>query len=165
MVDIGDQRGRVRQIVLRPNASLSTRDAMFFLAGMTTVSMSIALVFMWLGFWMVLPFSGAELTLLSGCIYWVLRQNQSQEVITITDKVVQVERGSRLARERVELPLGWVKVNLKQSPRRGHPSSLSIRSHGREIVVGGFLVESEREQLAAELKQQLMWPGNQFRYV
>lgn len=165
MVDVGDQQGGARQIVLKPNASLSPRDAVFFLAAISMVSLTIALMFVWLGLWVVLPFSGVELTLLGGCLYGVLKQNQTREVITITNEVVQVQRNGHLTRERFELPQGWIKVNLEQSPRRGYPSSLSIRSHGRRIVVGQFLVESEREQLAAELKRALMWPANQFRYV
>lgn len=159
MVDIGDQQGSTRRIILRPNASLSTREAVLFLAGISAVSLTIALLFMCLGFWIVLPFSGAELTLLVGCVFGALKRNCRREVITITDKVVQVERGGRQLEERIELPLGWVKVKLQQSALRGHPSRLSIRSHGREIIVGRFLVESEREQLAAELNKALVLVG------
>lgn len=165
MVDFGGQQGRVRRIVLKPNASLSARDAALFLAGIAVVSLTIALAFLCLGFWMVLPFSGAELTLLGGCLYGVLKRNQVREVITITEQAVQVKRIGRLFEEQQQLPMGWIKVTLKKSPLRGHPSRLSIRSHGREIIIGQFLVESERSALAAELKRVLGWANQPLRFA
>ena len=46
----------------------------------------------------------------------------------------------------------WARVRL-QSPRTGNtPSRLTIESHGRAGVIGSFLTDEERAQLAVRLR-------------
>ncbi len=101
-------------------------------------------------------FQVLELLVLGYCLLLTLKKCGVQEVITITDKVIRVERGLHTVKERSELPLGWVRVELEKPKYRGHATSLIIKSHGKRIEVGRFLVESERESLAKQLKKLLM---------
>jgi len=155
MVDYGHVEMGRRYIVLRPNSSLSTRQAMFFLAGISVVSISIAMVFFFMGLWVVLPFSGMELLALGCCLWLTMKKCNVQEVITITDKAASVQRGLNEMEEEEELPMGWVQVELNKPLHRGYPTSLTIGSHGKRIEVGRFLVESERKKLAKQLIKML----------
>jgi len=158
MVDYGDEEAGMRYIVLMPNSSLSFRQAVAFFVGISIVSLAIALLMYFMGLWMVLPFSGLELLVLGYCLVLTLRRCNVQEVITITDKVIRVERGSDKIEEKSELQLGWVQVELERPRYKGYPANLIIKSHGKRIEIGRFLVESEREKLAAQLKKMLIAP-------
>lgn len=54
-----------------------------------------------------------ELLLLGYCLILTMKKCDVREVITITDKVIRVERGSNKAESQNELPLGWVRIELE----------------------------------------------------
>ncbi|MEN8259832.1 MAG: DUF2244 domain-containing protein [Pseudomonadota bacterium] len=147
--------GTARRFTIKPNASLTARQAALAFFGISLISLTIAISFAVLGLWMVLPFSGAELILLGYCLWHTMRQCSAREVITITDKQVRIEKGAERLQLDGEFHCGWARIDLEKSNIKGHPSRLAIRSHGKEIEVGNFLVESEREYLAKELQKSL----------
>jgi len=141
-----------------PNSSLPYRQAIVLFVGMFMLSLSVALVFCLKGLWLILPFSGLELLVLGYCLVITIKKCGVKEVITISDKVIRVERGTKTARSKSELPLGWVRVELEKSEYKGYPRSIMLSSHGKRIEVERFLVESEREKLAIQLKKMLIMP-------
>lgn len=144
-----------RRIVLRPNASLTERQAWLLLAAVAMVMAAIATGFAMLGLWLVLPFSGAEWLLLAYCFKLSFRTCSLCEVIIITDALVLLEKGRNRPERTYRFQRAWVSLDWVKSPIKGHPSRLSFRLHGKETEVGRFLVESEREELARELRQIL----------
>lgn len=156
MVESGhDAETGKKTIVLRPNASLSRSQALVLLTVMAVVMGGIGGMFATVGGWMVLPFSGAEWLLLAYCLNLSFRRSSMREVITITDAWVQVEKGWDKPEQTYQFQRAWVRLNWNRSPIRGHPSHLSFRLHGKEVDVGSFLVESERQALALKLKALL----------
>jgi len=147
------------RIVVRPNASLTRRQALMVFVGISAVSLTIATYFALLGGWMVLPFSGAELLLLGCCLYYSLRKCSVCEIVVVTDQSVRIEKGYRNTLEHsYEFHRSWAKIVLKSPVIKGYPSRLVIRSHGKEVEIGRFLVESERKALAAALTRSLTRP-------
>ena len=69
----------VGQIVLQPNHSLSWRALKYFLAFMMILSFGIAIAFLFFGYWLVLPFTGLEMGVLSYCLWLCLRRGSLQE--------------------------------------------------------------------------------------
>jgi len=122
---------------------------------MVTVSLAVALGFAVLGFWPILPFAGAELALLGSTVYWVQRQAQRREVIAFKENLVAVEKGRERPEQRWHFERTWLQVRLVPARVAGHPSRLVLRSHGRQVSVGDFLVEPEREFVARELTAAL----------
>lgn len=156
MVETGHDAETGKQIfVLRPNASLGKRGMWALLGLMALVMGAIGGVFAAAGGWLVLPFSGLEWLLLAYCFRLSLRSSAAREVITITDAMVQVQKGKDGPEETHEFQRAWVMLQWRKSPIRGRPSRLSLRLHSREVEVGRFLVEAEREALARELKTLL----------
>jgi len=49
----------------------------------------------------------------------------------------------------------WVKVRIEPGSWRGWPSRLLVGSHGREVEIGVFLNEDERQALAQRLMELL----------
>lgn len=149
------QCAAARTWVLRPNRSLSWREAKLFYGGILAVSLGIALSFAVLGFWPVLPFAGLELLALGAAFYWCQWQGERVEVISVRGDRVAVEKGHRRVEARWDFERAWVQVQVLRPRFAGYPSQLVLRSHGREVAIGDFLVEEERRRVAGELRRIL----------
>ena len=150
--------GPDQTLVLRPNLSLSWRQAKVFLVVVALVLVALASGFAAIGLWPVLPLAGAEWLALAVAFYTVQRRGHRMEVVSVRDGRVAVEKGSDPSRAaRWEFPLGWVRVRLRRSRIRGYPSRLVIAMHGEEVALGDFLAEDEREQAAEFLRRTLVW--------
>lgn len=147
-----DENTGEKTIVLRPNGSLSRNQAWALLVFCGVLMGTIGGLAVIIGAWPVLPFSGLEWILLAYCLHLSLRQSQEKEVITITQDVVWLEKGRDSPSQTYKFQRAWVMLRCTQSPIRGQPSRLTLRLHGKEVEIGRFLVESERQVLAKELK-------------
>ena len=146
-------------LVLRPNLSLSWRQAKVFLLAMAVALAGLASGFAVVGLWPVLPLAGAEWMALACALYLVQRRGHRMEVVCVRGGRVAVEKGSGPSRPvRWEFPHGWVQVRLRRARVRGHPSRLVLAMHGEEVALGNFLVEEERRQAAALLHRTLARP-------
>jgi uncharacterized membrane protein len=141
-----------KTIVLKPNGSLSPKQSFALLAFCALLMGTIGAVFAALGAWLVLPFSGVEWLLLAYCIHLSRKRSAEREVITITDALVQVEKGRKRPEQTYKFQRAWVVLDWRESSIRGRPSRLVFRLHGKEVEIGCFLVESERQALARELR-------------
>jgi uncharacterized membrane protein len=148
-----DPARRRAQIVVRPNRSLTWRGNLQFLGLIATVSLAIACGFGLLGYWIVLPFAGLELTALAIGLYVVGHRLSRCEVITVEDDTVQVETGYRYPQERRRFLRSWVTVDRKAQGL--HHSRLLLRSHGQEVELGACLAEEEKSILETELRRLL----------
>jgi len=145
-----------RRIVLKPNSSMTMRQAKILIAVLATAMGSIGLFFASMGAWLVLPFSGAEWLFLAYCFKFALRRSAVLEVITISEGAVRVEKGRGEPEDTYQFHRAWVNIDWVRSIIPGHPSRLYFRLHGRSVEIGGFLIESEREALALELQRILL---------
>jgi uncharacterized membrane protein len=155
MVSATADEDRTCTWVLRPNQSLSWREAKLLFAGISAVSMVIVISFASLGFWPILPFAGAELALLGAALYLCQSRGHYVEVISVKGNSVAVEKGRGAPQERWDFERAWLQVKLQSARINGHPSRLVLRSHGRQVSVGDFLVEEERRRVAQELQRAL----------
>lgn len=147
-----DEKTGEKTIILRPNGSLTRRQAWGLLIFCGVLMGAIGGLAVAVGAWMVLPFSGLEWLLLAYCLRLSLLKSQEREVITIDDVLVRVEKGRERPLQTYKFQRAWVMLNWMQSPVRGRPSRLTLRLHGKEVEIGQFLVESERQALARQLK-------------
>ena len=141
------------RFVIRPNRSLTPLQQKAFFAFMCVVVLGIAGAFAARGFWPVLPFAGLEIAVLAYALWHCARAGALVEVISVAPDRIAVDKGrGRLARV-WETPLAWAQVRLDGSGGGWYPSRLVIRSHGKEVQLGSFLNEDERQRLAAELRR------------
>ena len=142
--------------VVTPNPAMGwdTQIALYVL--ISTVVLTIGILFFLIGFPLILPFSGLEILLLGYALYATTRQSQRQEVITIRDDLVVVEKGRKTPERSYEFNRQWVKVALVKSPTVSHPSRLMFQASGKQLEIGGFLNEEERKGLAKQLKNALL---------
>ncbi len=145
--------GNSCRFVIRPNRSLTPRQQMVFFLFMCVVVLGIAGVFAIRGFWPVLPFAGLEIAVLAYALWHCARSGTLTEVISVAPDRISVDKGHGHLARVWETPLAWAQIRLDRSGRDWYPSRLVIRSHGKELQLGTFLNEDERQRLATELRR------------
>ena len=79
--------------MIRPNRSLSVRQAIQVYAVIAVTCLGIAVFYALHGYWPVLPFAGLEVLVLGVAFYLTLRRSAMREVISIDSEIVKVEKG------------------------------------------------------------------------
>lgn len=143
------------RFVIRPNRSLSWKGTQLFFVGMCAVSFGIATGFALIGAWLVLPFAGLEMLVLGACLYQSACRSARCEVVSIDSDVIEVQQGRHGPQRICRFQRAWARVNFRRPVQGWQPSRLTISSHGREVEIGTYLTEEERNLLALELRRGL----------
>lgn len=143
------------RIVIRPNRSLTRRQLQLVFVFIAVVCLGIASVFAVFGMWPVLPFAGAEVLVVGIGFYLSASAGRETEIVSVGNDKVAVEKDSRRLRQRWVLNRAWLQIRLLPPRFRWYPTRLVIRSHGKEVELGGFLNEDERRQLAGQLRSAI----------
>ncbi|MDN5939661.1 MAG: DUF2244 domain-containing protein, partial [Salinisphaera sp.] len=109
----------------------------------------------WLGYWMVLPFSGLEMLALAVALWWGMRDNSYREVVCVDDRYVRVESGWRHPQRHWQYERAWAQLRLEPGPYASSPTRLWLGSHGKGCILGGCLTNEEREAVARKLRHWL----------
>jgi uncharacterized membrane protein len=141
-----------RHIDLVPHCSLSTRGALLFFGFVCLGTFGVAGAATALGFWLVLPFAGAEMALLGWALYANMQRRHEHESIDISENEVVIEYSTGTP-HRVVFPRHWARVKILRTKSLLQRGQLVIESHGRAYEVGKFLTEEERHHLAANLRR------------
>ncbi len=142
-----------QRIVLAPNCSLKPAGAKLFFGATCLFSLGFTLMFVFRGFWPVLPFWVLEMLALGVALNASMRRRHYTQTVLITESKVSLVTRSRRGEAKQEFARHWAKVRLRSPPRRHGLSRLTIESRGQACEVGGFLTEEERCRLAARLSR------------
>lgn len=151
-----DSDKHVKRIVLIPNRSMNWSILLRFYIFICVVSFSIALLFTFFGFWIVLPFYGLEMIVLGAALYMTCRKIYRQEVIIIGSKNIKLEKGAEKVEQSWEFDKHWVRITLETKGSIRKSLYLMMGSHGNYVEVGSFLTESEKESLASVLNEGIL---------
>ena len=144
----------VYSAVLRPHRSVGARTIRRIVLFVFAVLFSASMIFIAAGAWPVAPFMGIEVALLFGALRLNDRAGNAYETINLTQAALTVRRVDHWGNRReYSFPPHWLQVNLEEPPTRQTP--LELRSHGRSLVIGAFLLPEERLQLAHALRREL----------
>lgn len=139
---------------LRPHRSATPRTATTIVLLVAVVWAIVIATFVAAGAWPVLPFLGLELLLLLLLFQLNQRAGNACEAIALTAAALTVRRTDHWGKQsQVSFPPHWLQVNLEPDPTRDN--RLELRSHGRSLIIGSFLLPEEREQLAFSLRRAL----------
>ena len=140
-----------QRIDLAPNCSLTPTAAKLFFGATCLFSLSFALLFVFHGFWPVLPFWALEMLVLGLSLHASMQRRHYTQTLLITDARVSLVTRSRRGEAKQEFARHWAKIRLRAPPGRLGISRLTIESRGRAYEVGSFLTEEDRCRLAARL--------------
>ncbi|MGH1487479.1 MAG: DUF2244 domain-containing protein [Cellvibrionaceae bacterium] len=132
-------------IILSPNRSTEWKDIKRWLLLLSLPALIIAIGWLMVGVWIILPFAGLELGLLSYFMYKVCYQNYRIQKITVKKDTVILEDGIHTATETHQFarPDCYLSVKTPSTPMES--LELSLFSEAQSSPVGDFLNPSDRE--------------------
>jgi len=147
------------KIIARPNNSLSVDDSVKLLAALAGIALVVALGFLHIGAWLVLPFAGLEIMAFAYAFHTVYLHADDFESITIENDRVVVEKRNVKEITTTVFQRYWAQVNVRDVAMikgSNGKSGLFISSHGNEVEFGrNFINDEQRSQLARDLRQKL----------
>ncbi len=122
-------------------------------ASVSFVCLTMAGVFVSLGFWPVLPFAGVELFVLGLALGLRMRHGNSKQLIEVADHQVTLTSTQGTRTEQREFPRHRTRAGLVRPARPASPSRLFIQ-HGRDrFYIAGWLTESDHRGLFTRLAE------------
>ena len=155
MIDIEDSTGARTRLVVQGNRSMSWHANLWLAASLGVICMGIAVALATFGLWLVIPFAGAEIVLVTACLYLTLRRLSRKEVITVSGEAVRLEWGYTRPDVSVDLPRRWATLRFRDPESLFDTGDLSLAAHGRSYALGRCLNKEEKKVLHAELAAAL----------
>ena len=147
------------KIIARPNNSLSVEDSVKLLAALAGIALVVALGFLHIGAWLVLPFAGLEIVTFAYAFHSVYLHADDFDSITIESDRVVVEKRNVKEITTTVFQRYWAQVNVRDVAMikgSNGKCGLFISSHGNEVEFGrNFINDEQRSQLARDLRQKL----------
>lgn len=139
------------EALLTPPDALGRRGLLLLAWLFSAASLLTGGLFLVLGAWPVLGFSGGEALLVVGLLgLYRRRALRAREVVTLTEAGLTIRRrDARNRREEIRLDPYWARLRLE--PRHGRVSALRLHQRGRAVEIGTLLGEEEKRDLAEAL--------------
>ena len=144
-----------KTIMVMPNRAMPWQHIMMIYLLVSGVTISIAFSFFTQGLTLILPFAGLELLALGVVLYISAWRSNIKEVVNVNEEKIRIEIGRDVPEKIYELDKAWANIVLERSWNNWYPSRLLLRSHGRQLEIGKFLNEQERQCLAIELNKAI----------
>lgn len=142
--------------IIRPNRSLSWRTNKLIIGAIAFVCLSIAIVWGYIGAWMILPFAGIEVLLVAICFYLCVLKTTNQEVIQINSTRLVVEHGRRKPQIRTEFLRENLKLDFYQSDNDWENGHLILLGGKQKLEIGQCLNRGDKQLLATKLARILL---------
>jgi uncharacterized membrane protein len=140
--------------VLTPHRSLSPLGFLLLMTALVVVSFLAGVFFFLAGAWPVTGFLGLDVLLVYIAFRVSYRRARTYETLHLTRHALTVCRVDPAGNERRwRFTPAWLQVLMDDPPARAGP--LTLRSHGKSLVIGGFLTAEERRGLAEALTAAL----------
>lgn len=137
--------------VLTPYRSLSPRGFLILMVAIGVVSFATGLVFLMMGAWPVMAFCGLDVALIYIAFKLNYRAARMHESVHLTEQALLVKRLHPNGQEESwTFNPYWVRLSVEENEHTER-TQLSLRSHGRELVIGHFLSNEEKADFAAAL--------------
>jgi uncharacterized membrane protein len=129
---------------------------MVLFAAIVVLTLLVAVRFLLLGAWLVLPFALLEIAVLGVSLYLFERASRYSETIQIApDSILIITRSGVTTLREYRFQPYWVHIALQLDPRDWYPSKLLLRSHGESLEIGACLTNADRKTLAITITTAL----------
>ena len=139
------------RILLRPNQSTDWKTSIIFISIIAITCLAIGIGFAFAGATMILPFAGLEVIFVGVCVYLVMKKTYKQEVITLTQETLKIEKGEGKIDQVWEYFRMWSFVSVERPQHPWYPAHIVVTSKGERVPIGDFLNEDEKEELVSNL--------------
>jgi uncharacterized membrane protein len=145
----------VKDWLMKRNCSVSPRQFVCFYASLALFSLVIALLLVFCGAWLVLPFTGIELLVVGAAFVVHARHAVDYERIRLFPNRLVIEQMSAEQLTQFEFNPRWVRVEPGETLR----DPIKLVSRGQTVMIGLHLAQYRRKQFASELRMSLMRCG------
>lgn len=142
------------RIVLEPNRSASWRTNKLLICLLAGWSGAVALFFLALGLWPVLPFLGLEVAAVAAGLYAVCWKLQQRQVLSLRGELLLLEKGHYQPCLSWQLPRQRASLSVELPHHPWDPLRIFICGAGEQVPIGDFLNKEESRQLLQMLKEQ-----------
>ena len=139
--------------MLRPNQSTDWKTSIIFISIIAITCLAIGIGFAFAGATMILPFAGLEVIFVGVCVYLVMKKTYKQEVITLTQEILKIEKGEGKIDQVWEYFRMWSFVSVERPQHPWYPAHIVVTSKGERVPIGDFLNEDEKEELVSNLER------------
>jgi uncharacterized membrane protein len=140
--------------ILTPHRSLSPRGFLIFMSAVGVVSFVAGLLFLLAGAWPIMGFFGLDALLIYVAFRINYRRGRMFETVRLTPDDLTVRRVDHWGKAKEwRFQPNWLQVLMDDPPR--HESMVTLRSHGRSLIVGAFLSPEERLDFAKALSAEI----------
>jgi uncharacterized membrane protein len=146
-----DSEPLIKDWLMKRNCSVSPRQFVGFYVSLALVSIAIATSLFLNGAWLVLPFTGIELTVVGVAFVIYARHAVDFERIRLYRNRLLIEQMNAAELTQFEFNPRWVRVETGATPR----DPLTIVSRGQTVRIGQHLAQHRRKQFAADLQASL----------
>jgi uncharacterized membrane protein len=140
--------GSAERIMARGNFSLDAGGLMFLLLALTAVTLGLAGLLAWQGFWPVLLIAMIQLTLVIWILVRAWERAWVSELVIVGPEWIEVTSQRHKQRSHCQLQVAWAVVELEQPKVAWYGPRVILRSRGNKIELGQFLTIDEKKQLA-----------------
>ncbi|MBZ2168680.1 DUF2244 domain-containing protein [Marinobacter sp. F4216] len=142
------------RLLLTPNRSLSWRGNVRIWLCVVAVTAIIATGMALAGAWVIIPFAGAEVLALAAGVYLTSKACQRQEVLTINDGDIRLEKGRTRKLSEWTLPLRYARLRMNPPAHPFAPPKLALIHRDVHVSLGSFLNLEDTEALVSFLESR-----------
>jgi uncharacterized membrane protein len=143
------------EAICTPARSLGRRGMRVLSVALLGLSAATGGMFLALGAWPILGFTGVEALLVLGLMTMHRRWSaRAMEVLILTGEQLTIHRtDGRGRRQEIAIDPYWARLRLEERP--GRVSLLVLRQRGSEVEIGRLLGDEQKRSLAGALDEAL----------
>ena len=143
------------RVVAWANNCLNLDQLLLMIGVLNAVSLALAVMLAWIGFWPVLIFAILHLALTGGALFYAWLRNQRRDIVEIDADGIRIIQDTGRGRATNEFSGSWTRVEVMPPHNRWYPHRVLVGEYGRQVEVGRFLNDEERLELAEYIRQSL----------
>ena len=143
------------RILARGNFSLDAGGLLNLLLALAVVTLGLAGVLAWQGFWPILLIAIVQVSLVAWILASAWERSWVAEHIVVGPERVEVTHQRHNRKRQYLLETAWAVVELKKPEVAWYPPAIVLRSRSQALELGKFLTLEEKHQLAESLRRAI----------
>lgn len=146
------QDGRRIRIQARSNFSLGRGGLLTLIATLGALTLLVAALVAWRGYWPVLAIAGMQVALVAIILVRAWKAAWAVETIILGPERIRILHQEYASSRAVEMDSPWARLSLQSPAIDWYPPRLWLKSGTRSVELGAHLNAGEKRQLAEQLR-------------
>lgn len=143
------------RILARGNFSLGPGGLLTLLAALAGVTLCLAGLLAWQGYWPILAIAIVQIVLVTWILIRAWERTWAADVIVVGDDRIEITQVRHKRERRIEMQTAWAVLEVSRPGVAWYEPKLYLRSRSRRVELGTFLTGGERRLLQEQLAQAI----------